>query len=121
MHKVQVPKPFAQLATSEQFTALMAESAERPVVIFKHSPACGTSAQAYDELESFLQENAQTDVFLVNVLSNRQLSRAIAEHVRVRHESPQVLVLRAGEVRWHGSHFRVTSENVRKALRDAAN
>ena len=121
MHTVQLSKSFAQLVTAEQFTALVEESADRPVVIFKHSPACGTSAQAYDELESFLQQDGHADVFLVNVLSNRKLSRAIAEHVQVRHESPQVLVLRAREVRWHGSHYRVTADNVRKALRDAAN
>ena len=120
MHSVQLSKSFAPLASVEQFIALVAESADRPVVIFKHSPACGTSAQAYDELESFLQENGHADVFLVNVLSNRKLSRAIAEQVHVRHESPQVLVLRAGEVRWHGSHYRVTADNLRKALGDAA-
>lgn len=121
MHSAQLSKSFAPLATAEQFTALVAESVDRPVVIFKHSPACGTSAQAYDELESFLQEDGHADVFLVNVLSNRKLARAIAEQVHVRHESPQVLVLRAGEVRWHGSHYRVTADNVRKALREAAN
>ena len=32
----------------------------------------------------------------------------------------EVLVIRGGQVRWHGSHFRVTAENIQKALLAAA-
>jgi hypothetical protein len=37
----------------------------------------------------------------------------------VRHESPQVIVLRAGRAAWSASHFRITADAVRGAL-DAA-
>jgi len=108
---------FASLVSPEQFDALLEASRQRPIAIFKHSGACGTSAQAYDELAAFLQDDgSDEDVHLIDVLMNRPLSQAIAARLHVRHESPQVLVIRNAQVRWHGSHFRVTAENVRKAL-----
>src|SRR4051794_40529304 len=117
MDSTRTPGRFAPLVNPEQLDALVEESGRRPIAIFKHSGACGTSAQAYDELEAFLQdEGSDEEVYLVDVLRNRQLSEAIAARFRVRHESPQVLIIRNAEVRWHGSHFRVTAENIRKAL-----
>ena len=117
MDSIRIAGAFAPLVSPEQLDALLEASSQRPIAIFKHSGACGTSAQAYDELEAFLQDGgSDADVYVVDVLANRQLSQAITARFSVRHESPQVLVVRNGEVRWHGSHFRVTAENVRKAL-----
>ena len=121
MDSIRIPGAFAPLATPDQFDALLEASRQRPIAIFKHSGACGTSAQAFDELEAFLADGGSgADVYLLDVLANRQLSQAISTRFHVRHESPQVLVIRNAEVRWHGSHFRVTAENVRKALLAAA-
>lgn len=111
---------FAPLDTLEQLESLVEASHVRPVVIFKHSPTCGTSAQAFDELDSFLQGDDRVDVHLVDVLSNRPLAQAIARRFGVRHESPQVLVMTDGRVRWNGSHWRVTAAALRSALADAA-
>ena len=117
MDSIRIPGAFAPLVSPEQLDALLETSSQRPITIFKHSGACGTSAQAYDELEAFLQDGgSDADLYVVDVLANRQLSQAITARFRVRHESPQVLVIRNAEVRWHGSHFGVTAENVRKAL-----
>jgi bacillithiol system protein YtxJ len=119
MDSTRISGAFAPLVSPEQFDALLETSHQRPLAIFKHSGACGTSAQAYDELEAFLQEGgSDAEVYLVDVLANGQLSQAITARFRVRHESPQVLVISNAEVRWHGSHFRVTAENVRKAFLD---
>jgi bacillithiol system protein YtxJ len=120
MNSIGTTKTFSHLTTVEQFETLLQTSRHQPVVIFKHSPACGTSAQAHDELETLLQEDPGAGVFLVNVLTNRSLSQLIAARCRVRHESPQVLVLQEEQVRWHGSHFRVTAGNVKKAIASTA-
>jgi bacillithiol system protein YtxJ len=112
-------RTFSPLTSAEQFDAILESSRRQPVVIFKHSPACGTSAQAYDELEALLHDAPGAAVFLINVLTNRSLSQTIAARFRIRHESPQVLVLQDEQVRWHGSHFRVTAGNVKKAVESA--
>ena len=38
----------------------------------------------------------------------------------VRHESPQVLLLREGRAAWHASHRGITGERVRAALAEHA-
>lgn len=120
MHTTHINGAFSPLDSADRLDALVQASTEHPIVIFKHSPTCGTSAQAYDELEAFLEDDGSSEIFLVNVLASRALSQMIAARFRVRHESPQVLVLRNGEVRWHGSHFRVTAKNVSQARRAAS-
>ena len=112
-------RAFLPLTTPEQFDALVAASSPAVVVIYKHSPTCGTSAQAYDELESLL-DDAPVDIHLVDVLASRALSQGIAAHTRVRHESPQVLVLRNGIVVWHASHWRVTAAALRSVFEGIA-
>lgn len=104
------------LEEPDQLDALIDRSHRRPVVIFKHSRTCGTSAQAYDELQSLMDEAGEIDVCLVDVLRHRTASQAVASRFGVRHESPQVLVVRDGQVAWHGSHYCVTLDAVRRAV-----
>lgn len=110
------PRTFLSIDTPADLDALFERSQAGPVVIFKHSPTCGTSAQAYDELEAYLHEAEALDVHLLDVLRSRALSQALAARVQVRHESPQLLVLQGGSVRWHGSHWKVTADAVRAAV-----
>ncbi len=115
----QTPRTFILIDTQAGLDALFERSLLGPVVIFKHSPTCGTSAQAYDELESYLREADALDVHLVDVVRSRALSQALSARVQVRHESPQLLVLQGGAVRWHGSHWKVTADTVRSAVMPA--
>jgi bacillithiol system protein YtxJ len=55
-------------------------------------------------------------VFVVSIPFGRPVSNEIARRFGVRHESPQVLVLRDGGIAWHASHFRVTREGIASAL-----
>ena len=54
-------------------------------------------------------------VHLVDVARQPDLTRLIALRSGVRHESPQVVVLCDGQVRWSASHFGITAEAVRHA------
>lgn len=115
MSPTPATRTFTPLTSPDQFDALLSASSGQPVIIFKHSPTCGTSAMAYDELTDLL-EGSGPEVHLLNVLSSRALSQAVAARLAIRHESPQVLVLKDGLVRWYGSHYRVTADAVRKAI-----
>jgi len=86
-------------------------------VIFKHSATCGTSAYAHEEILDLLAEGPlEADVYLINVHSHRATSNAVASRFALRHESPQVLVIRDGVLAWHASHHRVTSDEIAAAL-----
>lgn len=79
-------------------------------VIYKHSPTCGLSVMAAGEVRAFLAAHPGTPIYVVDVLEERPLSAEIARRLEVRHESPQVIVLREGAVVWHASHRAVTEE-----------
>ena len=120
MYTLRSDTAFQFVTTADQFDQLLAASAHGPVVLFKHSPTCGTSAQAYDEMDDLLRSAPGLVIHLVDVLASRPLSREIAAKVSVWHESPQVIILRDGRVVWHGSHWRVTQDEVRRAIEAAS-
>lgn len=107
---------FIPLDRLERVDELVERSFTAPIVIFKHSPTCGTSAYAYDELSTYRQHPAALDIHLVDVLRGREISRAIAARFKVHHESPQVLLLVDGAVRWHTSHYSITADALQQAL-----
>jgi bacillithiol system protein YtxJ len=88
-----------------------------PVVVFKHSATCGTSAMAHEEIEDLVAAQAVgTPIFIVPVHARRGVSNAITTRFGIRHESPQVLILDRGQVVWSASHFRVTAAHIARML-----
>ncbi len=97
--------------------AFLSASAQRPVLLFKHSRTCGISAEAYDELQTYLGRAADSPrVGVIVVQSHRELSTEVSQRFEVRHETPQLLLVRDGEVVWHASHFRVRSDAIAAAV-----
>jgi len=83
-------------------------------VLFKHSTRCPVSAWALGEVSAFLRKHPDAPVHLVDVIASREVSRWIAESTGVRHESPQILVVRDGRVTFHASHEGVTAETLER-------
>ena len=97
--------------------ALLGESQQRPIVLFKHSPTCGISAHVHHNLMPLVHdETLDADWYVISVRAHRDVSDAIADRLKVWHASPQVIVLRNGAVVWHGSHFGVSARSVLRAL-----
>jgi bacillithiol system protein YtxJ len=104
-------KEFLKVTDSDELDKLLLSSKQRPVVVFKHSNSCPISAAAYREMQQL-----EDEVVLVEVQKARQLSRDLADRTGIRHESPQVIVLRNGKAVWNASHYRVNAREVAKAL-----
>lgn len=112
-----MPTTLNVLSTTDELDLALARSSVRPIVIFKHSPTCGISAQAFESISEWLSGEAlEAEFFVVRVQASRDVSMALAERVGVRHESPQVIVIQDGQVAWHGSHFRATAGSIVAAL-----
>lgn len=106
-----------ELTTLAELDAALATSVAQPILIYKHSLTCGSSGVAYEEVldlagGSMLPGSA----FLVRIQASREVSRAIEERLGIRHESPQILLIVAGRVVWHASHFRVTASAISDAM-----
>jgi bacillithiol system protein YtxJ len=106
----------------DELEQLLSASQTRPLLLFKHSYTCGISAEALDELLSHLDRGNQDSAqyALVTVQTHRDVSNAVASRLGVRHETPQALVIRDGQVVWAASHFRVTADAMLAALKAAA-
>jgi thioredoxin 1 len=102
----------------QSLDAAIAESANRPVLLFKHSRYCGVSCEALDELQSHIEasENASVSYRMITVQTHRPVSDAVAQRLGLRHETPQAILLRDGKVIWNASHFRITATQLDQAL-----
>ena len=90
---------------------LLTDSKQKPVIVFKHSNSCSISSRAYREMEKL---DAPVNILVVQTA--REISRELASLTGVRHETPQVIVLRDEKAVWNASHFDVQAVAVAKAV-----
>lgn len=107
-----------KMTTNEQLRTALESSHQKALLLFKHSTRCPISAGAYDQVASYLknQPNEQVDYALIDVVADRQISNEAAETLNVKHESPQVILVRQGAPVWHTSHSHITAEALRGNL-----
>jgi bacillithiol system protein YtxJ len=89
------------------------------LLLLKHSPRCGVSRRALAEVGRLEQGGDAAPIAVVDVLAERALSRELADRTGVRHQSPQLLYLERGVVRWHLSHGEITTDTIRRRLEGA--
>ena len=104
-------KRFFEIDDRATLDSLITDSRQKPVIVFKHSNACSISSRAYREMEK-----VEAEVNILVVQSAREISRELANLTGVRHETPQVIVLRDGRAVWNASHFDVQAVAVTEAL-----
>jgi monothiol bacilliredoxin len=91
----------------------IAESRERPVLLFKHSRTCGISCEALDELHAHAVDFKGLAAYkVITVQSHRHVSNEAAARLGIRHETPQAILLRDGRAVWTASHFRITKDKL---------
>ncbi len=103
---------FIAVTDAAALDQLFARSHTASVVVFLHDPFCPISAAAYREMSQVAD-----DVALIDVARAQDLSHLIEARTGVRHESPQVLVLRNGQAVWSASHHAITAEAVAEVVR----
>ena len=85
-------------------------------IIMKHSTKCPVSLFAKIEVEKFAGLcNNRIKLYIIDVLTNVDISYEIEKRTHVKHESPQVLIFKEGNVIWHASHGRITVKAMREA------
>ena len=111
-------KSLVALVDVQSLDAAIAESRERPVLLFKHSRYCGVSCEALDELTAHIEsrEGGGVSYKMITVQTHRPVSDAAAMRLGLRHETPQAILLRDGKVVWNASHFRITATQLDQAL-----
>lgn len=105
------------LQSNEEVDEVLESSKHKAQVILKHSNSCGTSFFAKRHIEGITSKySEQADFSIVDVINSRPVSNYITQTLNIRHESPQVFVIKNGEVIWNDSHSNANAGNVSKAL-----
>jgi bacillithiol system protein YtxJ len=105
-----------ELHQERDLEKLLERSHKEPVVIFKHSTQCSRSADAYEEFQNFMAENPQTPCVTVLVIEDRGMSDELEDRFRIRHESPQAIVISNGVPVWHANHLNVTARALEEVI-----
>jgi bacillithiol system protein YtxJ len=108
-----VEVPWHLLAQMDQLDALVEESKNKPVAIFKHSTRCGISRGVLKMFErNYTLNDDQLNLYFLDLLQNREISNEIAARFGIQHESPQLLVIKDGKVVHHHSHHAIDAAHL---------
>lgn len=108
--------PWVKLERREQLGELAARSKERPQLIFKHSVTCGISSMVLKMFTTSFDPQRDCDLYFLTIQAHRELSRDVAEHFGVRHESPQLLIVVQGVATFHASHGAIADVDLQRYL-----
>jgi bacillithiol system protein YtxJ len=81
-------------------------------VIYKHSTRCMVSLMALKKLKSEYSGEYDLPFYMIDVISDRAVSRAVADQLNVEHESPQLLLVKNGACVYDASHEAVSLKPV---------
>lgn len=109
--------PWIPLTSVEQLGEIKEKSATKTQVIFKHSTSCGISSMVLSRFkESYDIPATSLDLYYLDLHTYRPVSNATSDEFGVVHESPQLLVIKNGEVVAHESHGAITQLELQKYI-----
>ena len=110
--------PWHSLTEKEQLDEIEKESEKQPVVIFKHSTRCGISRMVLSNFERNydLPKDSEVKLYFLDLIANRDISNEVASRFGVRHESPQMIILKDRQVVHHASHQSIEVERIKEHL-----
>ncbi len=105
------------LENIEQLEDIVRDSQSKSIAIFKHSTTCPISFAAKMRMDELVSANENAgEYYYLDLLQFRTISNEIAERFQVHHESPQIVVLKNGEVIYDESHLDIQAEEVRAQM-----
>lgn len=108
--------PWISLESTAQLDEIKINSAQRTQMIFKHSSTCGISSMVLKMFNSSFDPSLDCDLYFLTIQAHREISNAIADKFGVWHESPQLLIIKNGEVSFHTSHGAIADIDLLKYI-----
>mgnify|MGYP001574408734 FL=1 len=103
------------LTSLDQLLQIKEQSKTIPVIIFKHSTRCVISRMVLREFESsFAEHQLSVSLYILDLLTYREISNKIVSEFQVFHQSPQLIVIKNGEAIYHASHNDINSNNIKE-------
>lgn len=105
------------LSDESQLPEIIDKSTERPQVIFKHSTRCSVSSMAKNRLEK-ISVLPNMDFYYLDLIKYRNLSNRIANDFKIRHESPQVIVIKNKIPVYNESHSGIIMDEIIESVKE---
>ncbi|MFQ5445485.1 MAG: bacillithiol system redox-active protein YtxJ [Saprospiraceae bacterium] len=110
-----------RLNTVSQIGTIAEASHNVPCLILKHSPTCSLSFISKSRLENDWPFPTDTVTpFILDVVADRSLARAVAERFSVHHESPQILLIWKGACVYDDSHLDISVADLAEFMAENA-
>jgi bacillithiol system protein YtxJ len=103
------------LTSLDQLLQIKEQSKTIPVIIFKHSTRCVISRMVLREFESsFAEHQLSVSLYILDLLTYRDISNEIGSEFDVFHQSPQLIIIKNGEAIYHASHNDINSKSIKE-------
>lgn len=107
--------PWIPLNDLKQIDYIKKKSSIKTQVIFKHSTRCGISSMVQRQfIQDYNFSEKELDLYYLDILSYRQISDKVGHKFQLLHESPQLLVIKNGELVAHASHGQVNEVDLNR-------
>lgn len=93
---------------TSHLSEILEESEKQPVIVFKYSNQCGSSQRLYNKLKDVDTKNL---IYLVTVQKQKNLSASIEELYGIKHESPQILIMKNRKILYSANHGKIKVED----------
>lgn len=100
-----------ELTTEAQLQNILEKSFQTPQLIYKHSKTCSISSVVRNRLEKNTPPPG-IDFYFLDIWEYRMVSNKIAADFSVRHESPQVLLIKNGQCIYEESHLGIRMDEI---------
>ncbi|OZV66644.1 bacillithiol system redox-active protein YtxJ [Winogradskyella aurantia] len=108
--------PWTPLTSLKQIETIAEQSKGKTQLVFKHSTRCGISRMVMNQFTSQYNIDMNADLYYLDLLSYREVSNEIGHKFQVRHQSPQLLVIKNGVAVAHASHGAINELELEKHL-----
>lgn len=108
-----------EINTLDEWQEILDASDQQAVFLFKHSTTCPISAGARDKVNEFIGRASGdgTPTFhIIRVIESRPVSNKIEADLGVRHQSPQLILLKGKKAVWSASHYGIQGDQIREAI-----
>lgn len=111
------PSTWKDLTDLDQLDKIWDETDEHAVAIFKHSTRCSISFHMMHRLESDWDLNPDDcSFYFLDLVQYRAISNEVASRSGVRHQSPQLIVIKDRKAIYDASHGSISVDSLKASL-----
>ncbi|NNM15941.1 MAG: bacillithiol system redox-active protein YtxJ [Bacteroidia bacterium] len=112
--------PLESISQIEEIITQSEHSETHAVLIFKHSTICSISSMALSRLERKWQVSTEKiPTYFLDLRKFRDVSNYLEEKFNVKHESPQVLLIKHGKCVFDTSHNLIAADVIKESAESA--